>query len=344
MITNARVLQADWVPREIVHRNPEKNLLQTALQPVADGGRPEDALITGPSGAGKTCLARYSLQQIEEERLDIHTKHVDCWAASKPFRVLLELLDPVAPTHDIHRTTARDTMLSRLRDVDAPYLVVLDEADQLGDPGLLGELYSIPKLTLVLVTNDEQSLSGLFDERLRSRFRSGVHVHCDSYSLDTLVSILNRRARGALEPGAVERPQLERIADAAAGDARRAISILRRAARRAMDDEAGVIDGSHITPAIPEAAREQRQADLERLNDHQRAVYAVLANADGGAAPKAVYEEYTQRVSSPKTKRTVRDYLGKLQSYNLATATGEGPARRYHVVEIDSPDADEGES
>jgi len=39
MIPNARVLQAEWVPREIVHRNPEQNRLRAALAPVVDGGR-----------------------------------------------------------------------------------------------------------------------------------------------------------------------------------------------------------------------------------------------------------------------------------------------------------------
>jgi cell division control protein 6 len=338
MITNARVLQADWVPREIVHRNPEKNRLRDALAPVVDGGRPEHVLITGPSGAGKTCLARYSLQEIEEQRLDIATKHVDCWAASRPFRVLLQVLDEVAPTHDIHRTTARDAMLARLRDaVDDPYLVVLDEVDQLGDADLLRELYGIPGLSLLLVTNDERALTGLFDERLRSRFRAGVQIHCDAYDLDTLVAILDRRARAALEPGAVAKATLERIADAAAGDARRAIGILRRAARRATDAGASTVTEGHVDRAIPEAEREQRQADLDRLKPAQRDVYAVLAEADGRLQPQTVYDRYCARTSSPKTQRTVRTYLNKLQQYNLAEATGQGRARRYRACEPGSP-------
>jgi Cdc6-like AAA superfamily ATPase len=86
MITNARVLQADWVPREIVHRNAAKNRLRDALAPIVDGGQPEHVLITGPGRRGD--LSR----EVEEQRLGIHTTHVDCWAASRPFRVLLALL------------------------------------------------------------------------------------------------------------------------------------------------------------------------------------------------------------------------------------------------------------
>lgn len=329
MITNARVLQTDWVPAEVVHRNVEKNRLRDALQPVVDGGRPEHALLSGPSGVGKTCLARYSLQEVEEQRLGIHTQHVDCWNAARPYRVLLELLNPVAPTHDIHRSTARDTMLSRLREVEEPYLVVLDEVDQLDDDDLLRELYGIPELTLLLVTNDASDLFGPLDERLRSRMRTAVQIEFDRYDLETLVAILERRAKAALEPDAVDYSQLERIADAAAGNAREAITILRQAAKRAANDGAESILEQHVTAAIPEAKEERRQKDLGRLNSHQRAVFDVLEEAGSGLQPKTIHERYEHAVSSPKTQRTIRKYLRKLEQYNLVESHGSGPARRY---------------
>jgi Cdc6-like AAA superfamily ATPase len=58
MIPNARVLEADWVPREIVHCNPEQNRLRDALVPVVDGEPPEHVLITGASGAERAHLTR----------------------------------------------------------------------------------------------------------------------------------------------------------------------------------------------------------------------------------------------------------------------------------------------
>jgi hypothetical protein len=47
MIPNARVLQADWVPAEIVHRTLEQNRLRDVLALVVDGGRSGCALSPG---------------------------------------------------------------------------------------------------------------------------------------------------------------------------------------------------------------------------------------------------------------------------------------------------------
>ncbi len=135
MITNARVLQADWVPRKIVHRNPEKNRLRDALVPVPDDSWPEHVRIT-VSGAGETRPTRHSLQEIAERHLGVATEHVDRRAASRPFRVLVELLDAVAPTRCIHRTTARGA-LDRSADTDTPRLVAREEVGR----GRVGDVH-----------------------------------------------------------------------------------------------------------------------------------------------------------------------------------------------------------
>ena len=64
MIQDARVLQDDHLPREIVHRHEEMNQIAGALEPVVDGDTPQDTLLTGPSGAGKTCIARATLNEL----------------------------------------------------------------------------------------------------------------------------------------------------------------------------------------------------------------------------------------------------------------------------------------
>lgn len=333
MLHNSRALEADWVPRDVVHRNPEKNALRDALDPLTDGEPPQDVLIDGPSGVGKTCLSRYTIQKLEETTLDVDTVHIDCWNHSRRFRVLLDLCEAIGPTHDIHRSTPKDEMLARVEAHDSDFVVVLDEADQLEEPELIRELWSIPHVHLLCIANREADILSALDERIKSRFRGAMRVHFDRYSHDELVAILNARVQAALEPHAISDEQVETLAQAAGGNARDAITALKNAVHEARREGADTVGEEHIEEAMPEARREIQESHLNRLNEHQRLLYDILLET-GPQSPKELRERYQDRVDDAKSKRTVRTYLGKLNEYDLVDATGQGPSRTYEAVEI----------
>jgi len=66
MITDARVLQQEFIPREVQHRDAEVNYLSSILEPVTDGEPTEPTLLHGPSGAGKTALLKSLITDIFE--------------------------------------------------------------------------------------------------------------------------------------------------------------------------------------------------------------------------------------------------------------------------------------
>ena len=331
MIRDARVLQEDHLPQEVVHRHSEMSQLAGALEPVVDGDRPQHALLTGPSGAGKTCIARATLDRLQEQVLDVHTAHVDCWLHTSDFRVLYKLLESIGTTYDIHRTTPLDELIQRLEDIEKPYLMILDEADQLDDLSLLRRLYAISQVTMILITNRERDLLDPLDNRLQSRLRSTEHVTFDKYTDEQLLSILTDRVEWGLEHDAVTEKQLQRMAKASRGNARDAIGILRSAARRAERDNVSCIRDEDIKAAIPETRSELRQKSLNRLSSHQLAVYQVLRDEDE-LMPKEIFTRYKKCIEDPKSKRTVRKYLGKLEQYNLIESDGRGPSRVYKTV------------
>lgn len=266
--------------------------LAAALASVVAGDRPQHTLRAGPSGAGKICIARATLDRLQKQVLEVHTAHVDCWLHPNDFRILYKLLETLGNTYDIHRSTPHDELLQRLGEINKPFLIILDEADQIDDADLLRRLYGIQNVTMILVTNHERDLFSPLGERLQSRLRSSDTIEFDRYTDDELVSILSDRVHWGLADGSVTDGQLNRLAEASRGNARDAISMLRSTARHAEQAGREEIRQADIDDAIPAARAELRQKNLDRLTPDQLAVYDVLREADE-LMPKEISAAYS---------------------------------------------------
>jgi orc1/cdc6 family replication initiation protein len=333
MLTNARVLQPEFVPNDLVHRNQEIHHLTAALRPLTEGCPAQNSFLSGPSGAGKTCIARYAVEELQEAVLDLDTQYVNCWEDYTRFKLLYRVLEGLDRAFDIHRqSTATDSLLTRLREIDLdPYVIVLDEVDQLQDDSALYDLQRIPGITLILIANQEESFYSSVDERVASRLRSSATIRFDSYTDDELVSILDDRVKWGLRPDSIDPETVEIIASAAAGDARVAINILRSAASRAQQNGEEVISESTVAAVTPAAKEEIRQKNIERLTPDQQHLYEIL-DEHGELSIGTVYERYQERAADPKTKRMVRNYLSKMAHYNIVRPEGDNRGRTYELV------------
>jgi len=332
MIEDARVLRDDFIPAEVVHRDAEIQHISRVLSPLTDGQPAETLIVTGPSGAGKTCLTQFTVDRLKQQVLDLHIHYINCWQNYSRFRVLYRILEGLGKTVDIHRqSTPHDELIERLRThTDSHSVVILDEADQLQDTAILYDLHQLPHISMILIANREEELLARVDERLSSRLVGSERLEFSRYSDDELVAILRKRAEAGLVAGAIRTPELETIAEASAGDARAAISILRNAARKAQFDQAERITESIVTDSIPDARQEIHQKNLDRLTPDQRVVYEIIEEA-GEITPSELYQQYSTEVDDPKTDRTVRNYLSKMTRYNLIAAEGTSHDRRYKL-------------
>jgi CRISPR/Cas system type I-B associated protein Csh2 (Cas7 group RAMP superfamily) len=53
----------------------------------------------------------------------------------------------------------------------------------------------------------------------------------------------------------------------------------------------------------------------------------------GSVGPSEIHERYSQEVDDPRTKRTIRTYLSKMEQYNLLEAEGTSRDREYSLVD-----------
>lgn len=75
-------------------------------------------------------------------RSGLNYQYVNCWEDHSRFKTLYRLLDGIDNTVDVHRqSTPKDVLLERHRNSgDTPYVVILDEVDQLEDTKLVQEI------------------------------------------------------------------------------------------------------------------------------------------------------------------------------------------------------------
>lgn len=179
-----------------------------------------------------------------------------------------------------------------------------------------------------MIANDQTQFYARLDDRVRSRLSGCETVYFDPYNMNEIVSILQARVDSGLADDVISVDAIERIADAAAGDARAGIGVLRAAARQAQCDGLDEIPIGLVEDAIPEAESRMRQTDLDRLNQDQRVLYELIEKV-GEISPGDLYEEYEAATDDSKTRRMVRNYIEKMQHYNLVSTEGNGPSRVY---------------
>ena len=110
-----------------------------------------------------------------------------------------------------------------------------------------------------------------------------------------------------------------------------ALSILRTAARQAHRNYETEITREIVAESIPEARVARHQKDLETLKPHQRTLYEIIEE-HGEISPSELYAEYESRMDDPKTDRTVRNYLSKMDQYDVIDAEGTSRDRTYCSV------------
>ena len=332
MIQDARALNTEHVPEELHHREGKIDHLSSALRPMADGDHGEDVVVSGPSGTGKTTISRYVVQELQREALDVGAGYVNCISDSTKNGALHALLRDSGRGADLRiEGTPTSTFINRFREIDAQFVAIIDEVDILEDPTMLLSLYELPHVSMILVTVDEDDLFAGLDSRVNSRIHGAARVELEKYTYSQMCTILSARVEAGLLEGAVDYETIEHIADVAAGDARMGITHLRRAVRRATDNERDYVTIADVESS-EDAAREMiHEQNEQNLSTHQRHLYEIIKK-EGEVSSAELHEQYEERVRTSKSKSTRRRYLRGLERYKMITHHGNGRGSRYEYI------------
>lgn len=328
IIEDARVLTADYLPNKLVHREGEREEIARNLEPVLNEQQPRDMLLYGPPGTGKTAMARYVVEELQKETF-VQSRYVNCFRQKSTFEVFYELLDEKITTPRDGTSTQQVIQKFEEKTKQNPTVVILDEVDQLNEDETLYELSRFNNIGIIFIANDPKVFAH-FEERVRSRLTGISKIRFKRYSNDQLVDILKLRRKHGLMKDSIENSQLEEIASKSGGDARVALNTLRFAAQEAESRKLDNVTEEILQEAVSEAYDEDRLKSLEKLNKHQKEVYQILQE-EGSLKMGELFDIYRTRIDDNRSKRTLRRYLNKMESYNVIRVDGEKKGKVYSL-------------
>jgi len=236
---NESTLSTKYEPDEPIGREAELTQIADALRPLTRGNPPENLVVYGPAGTGKTTVVKHVLDELSDQRRT-KTVRINCWQYTTRSSLLSRFLINLGyPTP--RKGKAIDELLLKIKewmDKKSNIAIALDEFDQ--HQSQTEVAYDLQmcreeaenELGVILVSNQPPEDLTL-DPRSESRL-SYKPVHFEPYDAADIVEILQERAEDAFRKNAVTDDAIEVIAERAAeqgGDCRHAVELLHRAGR-----------------------------------------------------------------------------------------------------------------
>jgi cell division control protein 6 len=277
LFKNKAILQSNYRPGEILHREDQIKQIASILAPVLKGERTSNLFLYGKTGTGKTLSVLYVkdelLKRIKKEDFKLRIEYLNCKlkkVSDTEYRMLAELIKKLGkeiPNTGLPTETVYNKFID-IVDSEKQFLVlILDEIDQAVKKISSDFLYNLTRLNseltktqicLVGISNDLTFLEGL-DPRVRSSL-SEEEVVFPPYNALQLQEILGHRSKSAFKENIVQEGVVAKCAAFAArehGDARRALDLLRISGELAERDGSKKILLKHIDAANTKMERDK---------------------------------------------------------------------------------------
>jgi cell division control protein 6 len=340
----------------IVGRTDEIENLAEEIRPVIDGSPPNNVLIYGKTGTGKSLVARHVTGRAEDaaetQNVDMETVYVDCsqhnthTAAVKYIaRTLNKDFSGISvPRSGIGTSDYYEYIWEVTNELYDGVVVILDEIDKLGEGNEVLMQFSRanetskvePPVGIIGISNK----IGYRDEmgqRVKSSLQEREFIF-DPYDAEQLRSILENRQDAFVE-GAVETGTIQLSAALAAqehGDARKALEILLMAGELADRREEETVTEDNVREAREWAEMKRMEELLDGFTTHVKIILYALAHLSDNSREDSfttteVYERYQEASKhidmDPLSKQRVYELLDELGFLGVISSEKKGMGR-----------------
>lgn len=362
LFLNKVVLQSNYTPGSIQHREEQIKAIASILAPALRLERPSNIFLYGKTGTGKTLVAKYVTSQIlnmaNDNNLPIKIIYINCKlkrVADTEYRLIVALANEFGidipatglPTDEVYKIFLNSV------DNDRKLIVlILDEIDQLVKKAGDEILYNLTRLNTELknlqvciigISNDLLFLDSV-DPRVKSSL-SEEELVFPPYNALQIQDILRHRCKEGFRENVISYGVIEKCAAYAArehGDARRALDLLRVAGELAERKNKNFISVEDIDDA-EEKIEKDKVLDIVCTQPKQfqltlLAIFSISDIAKGQIFTGDVYEVYKDFCLSiklkPLTQRRVSDIIAELDMLGIINVKVVSKGRYGRTREI----------
>lgn len=360
------VLQANYTPDSIPHRDKQIEQVASILAPVLRGERASNLFVYGKTGTGKTLSVQYVrdelLKKSRELGIDVRIEYINCKlkkVADTEYRILAALInllggkvaDTGLPTPSVYQKFVE--LVDNKKQI---LVIIFDEIDQAVKKIDDNFLYNLTRLNSEL-SKSQISLIGIsnnisFLENIDPRIKSSLgeeEIIFPPYNAIQLIDILTERCKDAFKENSISDGVIQKCAGFTArehGDARRALDLLRIAGELTERDRKYIITEEYIDQANEKIERDKILDVVEtEPRQFQIVLYSIIrlnkqnkSSDSGSFFTGDVYNYYQDVCNKIKTEiltqRRVSDIIGEIDMIGLINAKVISKGRHGRTREI----------
>lgn len=312
------ILKIGHVPKadRIVGRDKEITKLAKRLNGAVHGSSPENVVIYGKTGTGKSLVSRHVCQRARNaagEDVNIGLAYIDCAEDNTEAQAISSLAaklndESITDVSVPHTGLSTSAYYKRLWEIlDMLYnstIIILDEVDLMSDDNVLMKLSRAEEagkidcsIGVIAISNKIQYVDN-FNERVKSSFQH-KELFFRPYDANQLREIMANRS-DAFQDGVLSDDVIPLSAAFAAqehGDARKAINILRHAGEVAFEAGAETVEEVHVRKAQKHAEKDRFSELIEGAPPQAKAALLALTelsinSSDNAFLTSTVYDQY----------------------------------------------------
>ena len=361
------VLQTNYTPHSIPHRDKQIEQVASILAPLLRGERVSNLFVYGKTGTGKTLSIHYVrdelLKKAKEAGVDLRIEYINCKlkkVADTEYRILAALINELGgsvPSTGLPTDQVYSKFIELIDAKKQLVVIIFDEIDHAVKKINDGFLYSLTRLnselskaqiSLIGISNDVTFLENI-DPRVKSSLGE-EEVVFPPYNAIQLKDILNERCGKSFKEGTVDEAVISKCSAFAArehGDARRALDLLRIAGELAERDGKNFISEEYIDRANKKIERDKILDIVEtEPMQFQAVLYSIMQitnqkskeNQNKNFFTGDIYNYYQDLCKKIKlevlTQRRISDIIAEIDMLGLINAKVISKGRQGRTREV----------